>query len=82
MKTKIKRYEGIWARYLPFEDGGKDPHLSGYEDESHRKAVCGCAWRLVRLYLEEGESRKALRMLEWLEQHDSATFLVNSKQRA
>lgn len=82
LPEKIKRLKGFWQKYLPKGEGGKAPERTGYEDGSHVLAVTGCAWELVRAYIQTGEKDKSQAMVDWLQQHDSRSMLAGSTKPA
>jgi len=71
---KLKRYEGFWKDRHPEEE-------DGYDDHPHVTYVRKCAYRLVALYAETGQTAKCLKMLKWLETHDDA-LPENAKESA
>lgn len=79
---RIERLEGFMRGYLPSEDGGTNPNMKGYGDGSHGLAVAGCAWQLARAYVEAGQKDKALKMLDWLQEHDSKSMLYPGKPKS
>lgn len=81
LPTRIERLERFMSGYLPSEDGGTNPNMKGYEDGSHGLAVAGCAWELARAYVEAGQKDKALKMLDWLQEHDSKSMLYPKKTK-
>ena len=82
LPKRIERLEGFMSGYLPSEDGGTNPNMKGYEDGSHGLAVAGCAWELARAYVEAGQKDKALKMLGWLQEHDSKSMLYPGKPKS
>jgi GH15 family glucan-1,4-alpha-glucosidase len=82
LATRIERLEGFMRGYLPSEDGGTNPEMKGYGDGSHVLAVAGCAWELARAYVKAGQKDKALKMIDWLQQHDSKSMLYPGKSKS
>lgn len=81
IQERIKRLEGFWAKYLPGEEEGIDQSMHGYGDGSHVLAIAGCAWELARAYIEIGEKEKALKMLDWIQKHDSKSRLITTNAK-
>jgi|GEM_PF-6723290 len=82
LQLRIQRLEGFMSGYLPSEDGGTNPDMRGYGDGSHALAVAGCAWQLTRAYMVAGKKDEAMKMLDWLQQHDSKSMLLPIKEEA
>ena len=82
LATRIERLEGFMRGYLPSEDGGTNSEMKGYGDGSHVLAVAGCAWELARAYVKAGQKDKALKMIDWLQQHDSKSMLYPGKSKS
>jgi hypothetical protein len=58
---RLARYEAFWEVYHE-EDG---------DDDVQGRAERHCAYRLVELYLQAGNTSKCRWFLKWLEEHDS-----------
>ena len=82
LPKRIERLEGFMRGYLPSEEGGTNPNMKGYGDGSHGLAVAGCAWQLARAYVDAGQKDKALKMLDWLQEHDSKSMLPPGKPKS
>ncbi|YCM46936.1 hypothetical protein V2O64_24195 (plasmid) [Verrucomicrobiaceae bacterium 227] len=80
LPTRIQRLENFLKDYLPIEEGGVI--ATEFEDGSSALAVTGAAWVLARSYIEAGEKTKALKMLDWLQQHDSRSMLCPIKEES
>ena len=76
-QVRVTRLEGFWKKYLPKAEGGTNPEISEYEDGFHVLSVAGCAWEMVRAYIEANRPQDALRMLDWLQMYDSKSQLIN-----
>ena len=74
---RCARLEAFWYAHLPREDGGTNPKAGqGYEDGAHVVSIVHCAWQLARACIETGQTRKALKMVNWLAEHESKTGLA------
>ncbi len=82
LAKRIERLEAFMLEYLPSEEGGTNPDMRGYGDASHGLAVAGCVWQLARAYMEAGQKDKALKMLDWLQEHDSKSMLYPRKPKS
>ncbi|MFT5467393.1 MAG: hypothetical protein ACI8UO_002497 [Verrucomicrobiales bacterium] len=74
-EERIRRLETFWNEYLPSEQGGSNSERPSYGDATHIFAVWGCAWDLVRAYVDTGEKEKSHQMLDWLQMYDSRSQL-------
>lgn len=70
-REKLQRYEGFWKDRLP-------ANPDEYDDHPHITFVRRCAYRLVTLYAQSGQTEKCLKTLKWLELNDE-TFPENVK---
>ena len=60
--TQIARFEDFWQK--------NHPENEEYGDVIDGRFVRLCAYRLVNLYVADGKTEKALKLLRWLEEHD------------
>ena len=77
---RIERLEKFLRAFIPLEDGVAV--VTEYEDGSSILAVTGSAWVLTRAYVEAGQKEKALKMIDWLQEHDSKSELVPTKPKS
>jgi hypothetical protein len=80
LTIRIKRLEEFLKGFIPFEDGAKVE--TEYEDGSSALAVTGSAWVLARAYVEAGQKDKALKVIDWLQEHDSKSDLYPKKAKS
>ena len=74
LTVRIKRLEEFLKGYIPLEEGVVV--VTEHEDGASALAVTGSAWTLARAYVEDGQKDKALRMIGWLQEHDSKSELI------
>lgn len=77
LTLRIERLEAFLKGFIPLEEGAKIEEE--YEDGSSVLAVTGSAWVLVRAYVEAGQKNKALKVIDWLQEHDSKSDLSPKK---
>ncbi len=77
---RIKRLEEFLKGFIPLEDGAKVE--TEYEDGLSILAVTRSAWVLARAYVEAGQKDNALRIIDWLQEHDSKSDLFPKKTKS
>lgn len=79
LSLRTNRLEKFLGAFIPLEDGVKVE--TEYEDSSSALAVTGSAWCLLRAYVEAEDKVKALKMIGWLQKHDSKSDLFPKKTK-
>ncbi|MES2439227.1 MAG: hypothetical protein V4584_09170 [Verrucomicrobiota bacterium] len=77
LTMRIERLEKFLKGFIPLDDGAEV--VTEFEDGSSILAVTGSAWVLVRAYVEAGQKDKALKVIDWLQEHDSKSELFPTK---
>jgi len=80
LSLRINRLEKFLGAFIPLDPGMEVE--TEYEDGSSALAVTGSAWVLVRAYVETGQKGKPLKIIDWLQEHDSKSELFPKKPKS